>query len=485
MNNRKLLGVAVSSILGAFANTASAFTYDFTASSTPAAAVYANELPTSTTSLVIPTAIIKLPVPATDVSASSPFFIKLKLTGATKLKSGAIDPVVYCSVSGLGSKNLNLQLGAGTDTIVYQLVVTGAVAASKYRLTTTSLCSVSANGAAITAYMSTLSTVGLTATIQYKDGVDELKKTYSTQLISFADALSVEYQTNSKNAIIDVTKGSKKFTTAGSLGGTKTDVSEVTAYLGSLKYAPVGSIFDKDGTSFTLGDAVSTVDIVLSGPTLGAVTTTGKIVMVTGIAGSVTNPCPLANVRSSKQASGSSVSFSLNSSDVAKLELGQINFCLTTKAGVALEKGQITATLKVTPAAGARPAVGGTNNNLMLVKKNGSSKKALNVPFPENADDPFIRINNMTTGTGRIFITLYGEDGKVIGNGGVALAEALGSRAVVALTAETIAGLIGVSSWEKRAWLQIESELSDIAVQNLVRSNNTLTNMSDGVKGSN
>lgn len=488
MNKHNLLGAAISTILlSAFAHTASAYTYDFTTSTTVTPAKFAAELPTTTTKLSIPGFQLKIPTPPTDVTSSAPFYVKLVLTGATKFVEA---PVVKCKASGAGDITLNPQLGAGTNTMVYQLNPP-SVSPNKYRLKTTGYCNVSAVGSVAgggtgNLAMTSLTSASISAIIQYTEAGDSKNNSYQGALISFNNGLSPTYSASNAKVVVDVSQASQKFTTAGSIGSVATVKGIYTAYLGTVGFSNVGSVSALRAVgngNISVGSAIQSMQLTISGPLLGAINTTGKIWLHS--TATLANLCKAsASFGTSKRASGTTVSFVLTGdSAFASLSQNKVSVCLSVNGKTALDKGQITVDLKATATNGFRPTVAGGTPNLVFVAKNGASKKALNIPFPENADDPFIRINNMTTGTGKIFITLYGEDGAVIGTSGVPLSAPLTSMQTVILNAESIAALVGVTTWGRRAWMQIESELADISVQNLVRSSNVLTNMSDGVTG--
>lgn len=171
MNKRKLLGIAVSSILlGSFANTASSFTYDFTTSTTVSPAKFAAELPSSQTSLSIPSFKVVIPTPATDVTGAAPFYINFTLKGATKFTT---TPIVKCWASGaaLSQVEMNLQLGAGTNNLVYQLNAP-SVSPNKYRLKSTGTCTMTAGVGAgaqpAQLNMTSLTSASMSAKIEYR-----------------------------------------------------------------------------------------------------------------------------------------------------------------------------------------------------------------------------------------------------------------------------------------------------------------------------
>lgn len=486
MKNRNLLlSTAVSVALASFATNSSAYTFDLSQTSTKPA-VFAAELPASTASLTIPSGTIKFPTPSTDIVAASPFYIKFNLLNATKFTAS---PTVNCDIYPDGgvanTRAMNLQLGAGTNALVFTLPLNSN---TKLTLKSTGFCTM-AFGAI---EMPAITAVSMSALVEYKPASQPLTKDYKAQLISFANTLTPTYSASLAQTIIDVSQASLLFTTAGSLGKKATNLGTKTAYLGTVLFGNKGGnttsgLIDGGTRNLTAKDALDAVELVISGPLLSSFNSTGRIFLNRTADILATDVCRNSSVAASKRASGSSVSFKLtNAADIGYIQTGQVHVCFVTNGKVPMEKGQITVAIKPTAKAGYRVATPATtNNNLVSVTKNGSSKKALNVPSPTMSDIANIRINNMTSGTGKVFITAYQEDGTIIGGKvGVPLADPLTPYQATVLRAPQIATLLGVTGWTGRAWLQIESEVADIAVQNLVRSpgaNGNLTNLSDSV----
>ncbi len=127
-------------------------------------------------------------------------------------------------------------------------------------------------------------------------------------------------------------------------------------------------------------------------------------------------------------------------------------------------------------------------NTLGSVLKNGASIKVLNLPHNgAGGDEFFLRIYNMNpNSSAKVYATLYGQDGVQKGNASVEVAS-LGSREVKVLKLGEVTkafGLPDVDPWVGRAWMQLESDVQELRIQALVRSNGAggiLMNMSDTV----
>jgi len=127
-------------------------------------------------------------------------------------------------------------------------------------------------------------------------------------------------------------------------------------------------------------------------------------------------------------------------------------------------------------------------STLGSVIKNGASIKVLNLPHNgAGGDEFFLRIYNMNpNSSAKVYATLYGQDGVQKGNASVEVAS-LGSREVKVLKLGEVTkafGLPDVDPWVGRAWMQLESDVQELRIQALVRSNGAggiLMNMSDTV----
>jgi len=111
------------------------------------------------------------------------------------------------------------------------------------------------------------------------------------------------------------------------------------------------------------------------------------------------------------------------------------------------------------------------------ISKNGATRYAYNVPNASNVDGAFIRVINTSTQAGKIYGTLTGEDGAVIGTANTTLITSLAAGATEVLTAPELEALFG--TWTGRARLRIDAEVPTLEAYCLIRAaNGTLTNLS-------
>ncbi|ALG66464.1 hypothetical protein [Beggiatoa leptomitoformis] len=470
MNKRSILATAVALTLGS-TSSVMAVNIDLGATSiTPT--YFASELPDSTTTVLNPGGgfYFSLPIPNYAVDTNNPFFIALKLKNGAKFNTALTSTSVECfAKSGAGTVtgyDLNLQVGGavGTDAATFQLAVTAgntrdmAATASGCLLTITDLLMTSG-----------LKATDISAVVSYIDGFATVTKPYAGTFISYKNALQATYAAAS-DVVVDVTESSTKFI-FGSL-------SKASAYLGSVKYAGITPTpaYAEDGTTLAAADVIDNNGILtITSPSFGAVNSGSGGVFLAS-----TNTCMDSAYGATKHAVGNIVTFT--GIAAASVEAG-LHVCFKVDGATPINKGAVTASYS----AGAQTGFGksyrpffGVASALAKIVKNGATVKVLNIPNPAVADDAFVRINNMSSQAGRILGTLYGQDGVVLGTAGIELATVTAYQTVV-LDVDAIAAKFGVTTWTGRAWMQIDAEVSNVAVQGLIRTaDGTLTNMSDG-----
>lgn len=477
MNKYRLLSAAIATTLASASSFAAVINFDL---KSPTALTFASENPANTTLVKTDQKFaLKMPIPAYIANASNPFFVKIKLTGSATFSSDGNWTMKCAANSGAGANFFaagSLQVGVNTDNATFNLPIP---AGKNYTLQVNTGCMISGSQFGLN---SGLKNVNFSAVAEYLDGSVVRSLPAVGSLITFANGLTVKYDRSMANVVVDVAAGSKEFTEAGDLG-TVTKVSKATALLGKLTYDKVSTTVrraDTATTPITVTAVLNTLKIQLQGPSLGAVSTTGGVFLSKSAA------CGNSNALGTAQrASGSTVTFNMGIATAkTHITAGKgIFFCLHNKGANVVPTGTITATLTGTGTSSYVP-IFGEPGSLADITKNGATTKVLNVPSPTNTvDEAFIRINNMSNRAGKVFGTLYSEQGQVIGNANIVIADLTAMQAT-AVSSTQLATLLGASSWEKRAWLQIDSELSSISVQNLLRNRaaDVLLNASDSVK---
>jgi len=169
-----------------------------------------------------------------------------------------------------------------------------------------------------------------------------------------------------------------------------------------------------------------------------------------------------------------------------------VTLCMNANGVSNIDRGAISFTMTPSPSGSAKPNMQIVDSTLIKVVKNGTSLKVLNIPNPENlTDQAFIRFYNMTSNSGKVFGTLYAQDGTVLGTPNSLLIDNMAANVVGVLDAPALATKFSITknattgqSWPGRAWLQIESEIKGLRVQALVRAGGiggVLMNMGDRI----
>lgn len=476
MKNNRILALSIITLLGSahgVANAAVDITLTTAGSSSPLK--FAKELPTSTSSLILKAApgvgVANAAPTGVKVSPTNNVYVKFNLLNGAKFKTDLADASLVCKSGGAGSiagvdatKTVG---GAGQTFATFQLKPAGVGTASLG-----SACQLTVADLTLT---SGLKDVSISATVEYNDAGAPKVLASKGQFITFTQALAVTYTPNLSPLKIDVGQSSKKF-----IDGT---TNRVTAQVGTIKYAALGSILNATGGTLTPASALSTVKLIITGPAVGSVHsgnvgTSGVFLAKNGTFCKANNTD--ITTKGTVSYSGTSVTF--NGVGVSALT-NDVQVCIVNNGTNVIADGQITANLSVDGIKNSMvPDLTATRNALATLKKNGASTKALVLPDPSQSDKPYVRIYNIGSSTGRVLGTLYGVDGKAIASG--VLSAALAPNATAVLGAPEIATALGIAGWTGRAWLQIEAEFQGLRAQALIRSSTgVLTEFSDGACG--
>lgn len=115
---------------------------------------------------------------------------------------------------------------------------------------------------------------------------------------------------------------------------------------------------------------------------------------------------------------------------------------------------------------------------LYTIARNGVSRYVYNLPGSANSDQVFVRVINTSTQAGKVYGTLYDQDGTMIGTASTVLSSSLAANATVIFSAADLETLFG-DTWTGRARMSIDAELPSMEAMCLIRSaNGTITNLS-------
>lgn len=231
------------------------------------------------------------------------------------------------------------------------------------------------------------------------------------------------------------------------------------------------------GAAIASGNAAVVGDILTN---TNAVTLTGDFGGAGGVPGNVfldnNADCSSSDLAST---SNSTTGASFNNVTAALLD-GQAAVCYNPTTNHAIAATTFVASVVDRVAQAGFTVADETNVTLGSITRNGAQTTALNITAPGNPDVSYIRISNMGSGVGRVYGTMYDQDGVMVGAANSVLNAGIVANGTAVMSSDDIAAALGVAGWTGRAKLVITGEIPDgkMRVQLLIRSNNILTNMS-------
>ncbi len=283
----------------------------------------------------------------------------------------------------------------------------------------------------------------------------------TANLATFTKGLKYTVTTNSATAI--VADAFKKFTG-----------SVLVARLGTVDYGVNATVYKHDGTLVTLADLVAaTTNIVVTGD-FGAA---GGVTLDTSTAGTCAATAVTGTLDTGKTTATITVNTTAYNGDI----------CYTVTGTTSIPAQTVNQALDLTAAAGSS-AADTVAAKLGDILHDGAETWALNITSPDNASDlTFIRISNTSsTAHGVVTGTLIAQNGSVLGSGTL-VADLLAGQTAVFSAADIGSAMGFLTTWTGRAKLHIIAEIPATAlrVQNLIRTNNTLTNMGGDTSSNN
>lgn len=469
----------------------------------------------SSESLAATTALAGFDIPVISgksISSTAPYFVVITLKDGAKFGTGAA--TLKCNyASAVNVEAIADSPAAAVDGTIaaFKLQSAGTVQGGvAIGVLTASKCTLTLGMPAFK-LTSGNKDYGVSVVSRHVDPSDSVSATVSGTLVTFTQGLQLSVSAG--KVTVDVTSPalSKKFQVGGSVA-TVNAPKQLTASLGAIKYGFVPGVITLSGASISgnvveaIKKYVASVTIVVSGAPLAAVQTTAAtpVASTGGIfisnsaavgAGNAAGGCEASagGTTTTRQfASGTQVSFTVADTEIAAID-GVMNICMNADGVSAIDRGTVSFTITVAPDGSFKPNVGIVDTTLVKIVKNGTSLKVLNIPAPQNGtDQAYIRFYNMSSNTGKVFGTLYGQDGTMLGTPNVTLIDGFAKDNVKVLSSTDLATIFGMptsataQAWAGRAWLQIESEVKGLRVQALVRAGGAggvLMNMSDRVLG--
>jgi hypothetical protein len=449
---------------------------DFTGG-TSSVAVYAKENPSGVSSLGASGTDLTLLLPnlsnSYTVGGSNYYNIKVNLLNGAKF-GAATTPTLYCDIetstgAALGLNQLTTpSVGGATFNYATFVVPTATTLAGGGTCHVTGISGVGA----IT--LSGINTKQVSALVEYKNGATPATTGYNSNLVTFSTALKPVFtpRGNSGDKIVDVAEQTLKYadlTSTATLGAVFFGIATATAANSPRDASDGGAV---SGLKPTIGG------VALSGIPLTLTVTGAVIGGASKVTLDTTSGCGVAIA--SATISGQVATFSSTALSVADYQggvtaPGNSSFvCVIHDGATTINSGKVTACLDFNSE--------GTTVNLQLpkcgslreVKKNGKTFYGYVIPKSGGRDSARFRFYNKSTTPGNIRVTLYDQDGNMLGIQGAILAESavFGPNQVFIADVDAIQTATGGSFASGRAHAVFDIELPDVEM--FVTMKNTL-----------
>jgi hypothetical protein len=421
--------------------------------------------------------LLKVIVPALNgytADSSNSYFVKIALLDGATFNG---TPVMTCKDNTPADVDLPItQNGTvGSNIATFSLAVGETLGADTCTLT---VKGGDATVASMTGYYNITDKQNqrMSAVIEFQNGLSDAASGTVGTFISFVTALELVASPRSVSdktaaeAIISVQDASLKF-------DSNTVPGVNTAFIGSVTYKAAESLAGaevygpKQATNVAAADILATASITVNSPALAGINT---VTLTDGTKDVCTN------IKSSMQPQGAT-SVTFTNLQPADLSAG-FNICIVADGVTNIPAGLFSVTVtgagvtSGTPATEvASPDFGASDRPLYNLVKNGSSYRVLNIPPVGVADQAFIRLYNVSNFEGTVLGEMRNTAGELIGNQSTVVTT-LGPREVKVINADTLKTLF--ADWTGRSRLFLESDISELRVQSLLRSSNVLENMS-------
>lgn len=404
---KNVLSVAVASCFGVVAGQALAVV-DISVATPTGVTKYAKEIPSNTTTLTNASnnLDIKLAVPSLyAVSAANPLYVKLNLTQGARF---AANPTLVCGTAAVaGAAAGTLQLGgAATSYAVF------TVASSDTTMSGT--CSAGVGNLTI----SGLNNVAVSATVEYKNGLNNTVTGLSNSYVTFVRGMSAAINSADGTVVVDATSGSDAFTTTSNRG-----VSGL-ATLGTVQWSMVGtSAASAGGVSLNVsaGDVLTTASVTVNGPAIAAALATN------GNSGVFLDAAASACTTKSYTVSASATnSVTFNNVSLTDISAG-VNVCINVSGSTqVVTTGQFTASVGGVAVSSVTADFSAASSALETVTANGVSRNAYFINASTSAaKTSVVRIINTGAVSATFTATAYTVD--ATGDGTAVAATVLGT----------------------------------------------------------
>lgn len=407
---KNVLSVAVASCFGVVAGQALAVV-DISVSTPTGVTKFAKEIPSNTTTLTnAGNALdIKLAVPSLyAVSAANPLYVKLNLTQGARFVA---NPTLVCGTAAVaGAAAGTLQLGgAATSYAVF------TVASSDTTMSGT--CSAGVGNLTI----SGLNGVAVSATVEYKNGLNNTVTGLSNNYITFVRGASAAINSADGTVVVDATSGSDAFTTTSNRGVSSLATLGTVSYGGNNLTAADAAGVQTTAGSMSAGSVLTTASVTVNGPAIAAA------LAANGNSGVFLDAAASACTTKSYTVSASATnSVTFNNVSLTDLSAG-VNVCINVSGGTTvITTGQFTASVGGVAVSNVTADFSAASDAMETVTANGVSKNAYFINASTSAaKTSVVRIINTGAVSATFTATAYTVD--ATGDGTAVAATVLGT----------------------------------------------------------
>lgn len=397
--SNNILRTAVALCFGAMAGQAMAVV-DLSLATPGVPVKIAKEIPANTTLVDAPAASyinsIKLRVPAGyAITTSNPLYVKLDLTNGAKFAGAA--PTITCQTIGATTAGLVTIGGLGQSNIVFQINVAGDTSISG-GAASANTCSADFSGVTI----SGLNDVTLSATVEYKNGLNNVVTGLATPYVTFVRGMTATVLSADGAVVVDATSGSDNFDVATSNKGAS------LAVLGNVRWTQDGGSASTGlaGANVSASDIITTAFVTVTGPAIGAA------MAANGVSGVFLDAAASACTTVSYKVSASGTnSVTFNNVTTAHIQAG-VNVCLNVSGGTTvIPTGQFSATISGTQVSNVTANFAPPSDKLETLTSNGTTANAYMVNASTSAaKTSVVRLINTGAVDAVFTATAYTED---------------------------------------------------------------------------
>lgn len=411
---KNVLSVAVASCFGVVAGQALAVV-DISVSTPTGVTKFAKEIPSNTTTLTNASNALDLKIAAPTgyaVSTANPFFVKLNLTQGARF---AGTPTLVCGTAAVaGALSGTLTLGGSTTSYAVFSLDTSV---------TTLSGSCSAGMGNIT--ISGLNNVAVSATIEYKSGLNNAVSGLANNYITFVRGASADINSADGTVVVDATSGSDAFTITSNRGVSGLATLGTVSFGGNNLTAADAAGAQTTAGSMSAGEVLTTASVTVNGPAIAvALAANGNSGIFLSVSGGIAGTACVTESYTVSASATNSVTF--NNVSLTDLSAG-VAVCINVSGNTTvISTGQFTASVGGVAVSNVTADFSAASSALETVTANGSTRNAYFINASTSAaKTSVLRIINTGAVSATFTATAYAVDAS--GDGLPVAATVLGS----------------------------------------------------------